>query len=84
MLFIYLIIALAQLRLRARLELENPAALAIRMWLYPYATWATIGGMLAVLALMGFSEAHASELWASVLVTLGFLIAYAVKRQLAR
>jgi L-asparagine transporter-like permease len=81
MLFIYLIIAFAQLRLRARFEAEDPSALQIRMWLYPYGTWAAMAGMAGVLLLMGLSDVHASELWASVLVATGFLVAYAVKRR---
>ena len=81
MLFIYLIIAFAQLRLRARFEAEDPSALHIRMWLYPYGTWAAMAGMAGVLLLMGLSDVHASELWASVLVATGFLLAYAVKRR---
>ncbi len=82
MLFIYLIIALAQLRLRARFEQENPAALQIRMWFYPYGTWAAMGGIVAVLVLMALSSGQARELWASVLVTAGFLIAYLMKTRL--
>ena len=81
MLFIYLIIAFAQLRLRARFEAEDPSALQIRMWLYPYGTWAAMAGMAGVLLLMGLSDVHASELWASVLVATGFLLAYAVKKR---
>ncbi len=81
MLFIYLIIAFAQLRLRARFEAEDPSALHIRMWLYPYGTWAAMAGMAGVLLLMGLSDVHASELWASVLVATGFLLAYAVKKR---
>ena len=81
MLFIYLIIAFAQLRLRARFEADDPSALQIRMWLYPYGTWAAMAGMAGVLLLMGLSDVHASELWASVLVATGFLVAYAVKRR---
>jgi GABA permease len=84
MLFIYLIIAYAQLRLRARFEAEDPSALQIRMWLYPFGTWAAMAGMIGVLVLMGLSDVHASELWASVLVATGFLIAYAIKKQVQR
>ncbi len=83
MLFIYLIIAVAQLRLRARFEREDPGALQIRMWLYPYGTWAAIAGIAGVLILMGLSNAHAGELWASLLVTAAFVIAYGVRRRLA-
>lgn len=84
MLFIYMIIAFAQLRLRARFEKDDPAALQIRMWLYPYGTWAAILGIAGVLILMGLSEKSSGELWASLLVTFAFVVAYAVKRQLAR
>jgi GABA permease len=83
MLIIYMLIAYAQLRLRARFEAENPAALQVKMWLYPYGTWAAIAGMAGVLVLMGLSK-NSIELWASLLVTAGFLIAYWVKARLPR
>ena len=69
MLFIYLLIAAAQLRLRADFEASAPDRLQVRMWLYPYGTYATMAGMVGVLVLMAFSTAHAIELWTSVLVT---------------
>jgi GABA permease len=77
MLFIYLLIAAAQLRLRARFDVESPERLKIKMWFHPYGTWLAIGGMTAVLILMGLSEKHAIELWTSVGVTLLFLGGYA-------
>src|SRR5580693_3403316 len=52
--FVYVLIAFAQLRLRARLEREAPARLAIRMWAYPYLTYLAIAGMLAILLAMAF------------------------------
>jgi GABA permease len=81
MLFIYMIIAAAQLRLRAKLEREAPERLQVKMWLYPYGTWAALAGMAGVLLLMGLSEKHAMELWASVIVAVAFLISYWVKCQ---
>jgi GABA permease len=81
MLFIYMIIAAAQLRLRAKLEREAPERLQVKMWLYPYGTWAALAGMAGVLLLMGLSDKHAMELWASVIVTIAFLISYWVKCQ---
>ena len=81
MLFIYMIIAAAQLRLRAKLEREAPERLQVKMWLYPYGTWAALAGMAGVLLLMGLSDKHAMELWASVIVTAAFLISYWVKLQ---
>jgi GABA permease len=53
-LFVYVLIALAQLRLRARLERDDPARLKVRMWAYPYLTWAAIAGMLGILLAMAF------------------------------
>jgi GABA permease len=81
MLFIYMIIAAAQLRLRAKLEREAPERLQVKMWLYPYGTWAALAGMAGVLLLMGLSDKHAMELWASVIVTAAFLFSYWVKCQ---
>ncbi len=82
MLFIYMLIAWAQLRLRAQIEAEDPSRLQVKMWLFPYATWATIAGMAAILVLMGLAERTALELGASVLVTLAFLIGYWAKTRL--
>ena len=82
MLFIYLLIAWAQLRLRARFESETPDKLQIKMWFHPYGTWAAIAGMVGVLALMGLSATHAIELWTSVLVTAVFLTGYWIKTRL--
>ena len=69
MLFIYLLIALAQLRLRPGFEASAPDRLQVRMWLYPYGTYATMAGMAGVLVLMALSPTHAIELWTSVMVT---------------
>jgi GABA permease len=82
MLFIYLLIAWAQLRLRAQYEAEAPERLQIKMWFFPYGTWAAIAGIVGVLALMGLSNTHAIELWTSVLVAAVFLISYWVKGRL--
>ncbi len=79
MLFIYLLIAWAQLRLRAQYESEEPERLKIKMWFHPYGTWAAIAAMIGVLALMGVSATHSIELWTSVLVATLFLIGYWLK-----
>jgi L-asparagine transporter-like permease len=84
MLFIYLLIAWAQLRLRARIEADAPETLQVKMWFHPYGTWAAIAGMVGVLVLMGASKDHAIELWTSVMVTAAFLAAYGVKNALQR
>src|ERR1700728_3845979 len=52
--FVYLLIAISELRLRARLEKEDPTRLRIRMWAYPYLTYLAIAGMLSILLAMAF------------------------------
>ncbi len=52
--FVYLLIAVSQLRLRARLEREDPSRLVIRMWAYPYLTYMAIAGMLGIVLAMAF------------------------------
>jgi GABA permease len=52
--FVYVLIAVSQLRLRARLEREDPARLRVRMWAYPYLTYLAIAGMLGIVLAMAF------------------------------
>jgi GABA permease len=49
-----MLIAISQLRLRARLEREDPARLRVRMWGYPYLTYLAIGGMFSIVLAMAF------------------------------
>ena len=52
--FVYVLIAVSQLRLRARLERENPGLLRMRMWGYPYLTYLAIAAMLSIVLAMAF------------------------------
>jgi GABA permease len=52
--FVYVLIALSELRLRRRLERENPERLVVRMWLYPWLTGVALAGMVGILAAMAF------------------------------
>ena len=52
--FVYLLIAVSELRLRGRLERDAPARIVVRMWLYPWLTLVAIAGMIAILAAMAF------------------------------
>ncbi|WP_293371878.1 amino acid permease [Phenylobacterium sp.] len=52
--FVYLLIALSELRLRRQLEREAPEKLTLRMWGFPYLTYLAIAGMVAILGAMAF------------------------------
>ncbi|MFI6944386.1 amino acid permease [Streptomyces sp. NPDC050418] len=52
LIFVWALIAVAQLRLRRRIEREAPEKLVLRMWAFPYLTWVALAGMAAVVGLM--------------------------------
>jgi len=52
--FVYLIIAISQLRLRAQFEREEPERLRLRVAGYPYLTWLAIVAMIGIVVAMGF------------------------------
>ncbi|MER7662341.1 amino acid permease [Streptomyces sp. NPDC096193] len=52
LLFVWALIAVSQLRLRRRIEREAPGTLTLRMWAFPWLTWATLVAMCGVLVLM--------------------------------
>jgi L-asparagine transporter-like permease len=66
MLFIYLLLAFAHIRVRRRLEKTNPGALQLKMWFFPWATYLSITAMFAALIAMAFKPGSASELWLSL------------------
>lgn len=75
--FVYVLIAVSQLKLRARLEREAPEMLRVRMWCYPYLTCFAILGMIGILVAMAFIPDQRTPLWLGV-VSLGvLLVAYA-------
>ena len=80
--FVYVLIALSQLRLRARLEREAPERLRLRMWGYPYLTYLTIAGMLGIVVAMGFIPDQRAPLAFGLLSVAFLLLVYQVRRRL--
>ncbi|MFD9123658.1 amino acid permease [Kitasatospora sp. NPDC059571] len=62
-LVVWAFIAVAQLRMRRRLEREAPEQLSVRMWAFPYLTWVALAGILGVLALMLLDESNRIQLY---------------------
>ncbi|GAA1354522.1 amino acid permease [Streptomyces beijiangensis] len=52
LLFVWGMIAASQLRLRRKIERETPELLQLRMWAFPWLTWATLAGLVVVFVLM--------------------------------
>jgi len=81
-LFVYLLIACAELRLRRRLEAQAPQRLRVRMWGYPGLTVLAIAMMIAILAAMAFIKDQRLPLLFGLVSALVMLAGYAVRRGL--
>ncbi len=80
MLFLYLMVAAAQLRLRVDYEANAPERLHIRMWFHPFGTLFAVAAMLAVLLFMALNAELRPQFLASVWVTLGFVAFWFVRK----
>jgi GABA permease len=74
--FVYVLIAISQLRLRARLEREAPERLLVRMWAYPYLTYVAIFGMVGIVVAMAFIPEQRTPLALGVVSLAVLLVAY--------
>jgi GABA permease len=77
--FVYVLIAVAELRLRRRLERDTPARLVVRMWGYPWLTRLTIAAMLAIVAAMAVIPEQRTALIFGLVSVAVLLIAYALR-----
>jgi GABA permease len=78
--FVYIAIAVSQVRLRRKNERAGGPPPALPIWLFPYLSYFAIAAMVAVLVAMGFTPDLASQLWWSVLSVIVALAAYGVMR----
>jgi L-asparagine transporter-like permease len=81
MVFVYMIIAVAHIRLRRERERIGAPAPALQMWLFPWASYAAIGGMLAVLIAMALTPALARDLHVSLIALAVAVIAHLLTRR---
>jgi GABA permease len=83
-LFVYVLIALSELRLRRRLEREAPEGMRVKMWGYPWLTVVALAGMGSILAAMAFIPDQRAPLLAG-LASLAIVMAlFFLRRVLAR
>ena len=82
--FVYILIAVSQLRLRARLEREAPERLRVRMWGYPALTIVAITAMLVIVAAMAFIPDQRLPLLFGIISALVMLAGYGVRKRFGR
>src|ERR1700730_17166367 len=80
MVFVYTMVAIAQIRLRRARQRAGVPEPALRMWLFPWASYAAIVGMLAILIAMALTPAQAKDLYFSLVTLVFACAAYLVVR----
>jgi aromatic amino acid permease len=84
-LVVWIFIAVSQLRLRRRLEREEPGKLVVRMWAFPWLTWVALAGMAAVFVLMAREPDTRVQLYSTGGMTLALAaVGYAWQRTRSR
>lgn len=83
-LFVYVLIAFSQLRMRKRLDPVAASRLRVKMWAYPYLTWVAIVGMVGILVAMAFIPDQRKPLWLGVASLAVLVVAYGLTRRSRR
>ncbi|MBY0123824.1 amino acid permease [Bacillus sp. S/N-304-OC-R1] len=78
---VYLAIAISHLRLRKRMEKENSDKFKIKMWFFPYLTYATIFAMIFVLILMAFIDSQRPQFIFTSLFSTIVIASYFINRR---
>jgi GABA permease len=78
--FVYLLIALSELRLRRRLESDSRERLRVRMWGFPWLTRLAILAMLAIVAAMAVIPEQRAALLFGVISVVLLLAVYGLRR----
>jgi GABA permease len=78
-LFVYVLIALSELRLRRRWERDGPEKLVVRMWAYPFLTYFALAVMGLNLVAMGFIPSQRVPLMVGIVSLLIVLGAYGLR-----
>jgi GABA permease len=74
MIFVYLFTCFAHLKLRKQFEKQDPSRLTVKVWLFPWVSWLTVGAMVGVLGAMATRPDLASQFYASF-AALGVVLA---------
>jgi L-asparagine transporter-like permease len=82
--FVYMVICVAQISLRRRREREGLPAPAVNMWLFPYLSFAAIAGMGGVLTAMAFTPGLQQDFYFSCITLVVAVTAYLIVQRLRR
>ena len=78
--FVYILTALSQIRLRFKHRRERRPEPAIRMWGFPWLSYATIAGLITVAVAMALTPDLADQLYVSLVTVALCVVAYLMVR----
>ena len=78
--FVYMMVIVAQIRLRRERERLGEPAPAVTMWLFPWASYAALLAMAALLIAMAFSDKTSTDLYVSLGTLVVTVVIYLVVR----
>lgn len=78
-LFVYVVIALSQIRLRRRADARGETPV-VKMWLFPWLSWITVTALVVIVAAMAFLPGTRPQLLVSLLTLALVLALYEVRR----
>lgn len=81
MIVVYIFIAISQIRFRRHYEKVSGEPLAIKMWLFPYLSYITIGVLAVVYLCQMLIESLRSQFYLSTLVLIGSVFIFFVMRK---
>ncbi len=84
-LFVYVFIALTQMRLRQKMSPEEVSNLKLKMWLHPWLNILLIAAITGILIVMLTSESGRTQVWTSLIATGALVVGWPfVRRNLKR
>jgi len=83
MIAVYIFIAISQIRFRRHYDKVSDEALSIKMWLFPYLSYVTIGILIVVYFCQALIESLRSQFYLSTLVLIGSVVLFMLMRKLS-
>jgi len=80
-LFVYVFIALTQMRMRQKMTADEVAGLKLKMWFHPWLNLLLIAAIVAILIVMLTTESGRTQVWTSLVATGALVLFWPIVRK---